>query len=75
MPVCRKHGGSTKPAAVNAGKDLLDRVGLGAVVQAKVRGSKRRDRERIVVKIGFLVTPGTEAPIIVDAKPPIDTKE
>jgi hypothetical protein len=43
-------------AAVRAGSDLLDRAGIGALVQAKVRASKQQQSSgaQVVVNIGFL---------------------
>lgn len=58
------------PSATNAARDLLDRVGLGAVVQSRVRASMG-DGEKIVVQIGFLNPPaGAEPVIIAPAKRP-----
>jgi hypothetical protein len=39
-----------------AAQDLMDRAGIGALVQAKVRASKKQDGAgtQVVVNIGFL---------------------
>jgi len=55
-----------KPSAVNAARDLADRVGLGAVVQAKVRASSKQDSGRITVNIGFLNPKASDSePIVI----------
>jgi hypothetical protein len=43
-------------AGVKAGSDLLDRAGIGALVQAKVRASRQQQATgtQVVVNIGFL---------------------
>ena len=43
-------------AAVKAGADWLDRAGIGELVRAKVRQSKRQPAQTtpVVVNIGFL---------------------
>jgi hypothetical protein len=46
-----------KPAAVNAARDLLDRSGFGALVDAKVKACNREDTRGVVVNIGFLASP------------------
>jgi hypothetical protein len=47
-------------AAVKAGSDLLDRAGIGELVEAKVRSSQRESGgSRIEVRIGFLQQLGT----------------
>ena len=53
-----------KPAAVNAARDMLDRAGIGTLVEAKVRTSQREDAGRIVVNIGFL-TPLGNSDVVV----------
>ena len=53
------------PSAVNAGKDLLDRAGVGAVVDAKVRSAGRDQGNKIQVVIGFLGTADQPAPTML----------
>lgn len=58
---------SNLAAAVKAGADLLDRSGVGELVQAKVRGSKHQGGDnRVVVQIGFLTNPDGQ-PLTIDA--------
>lgn len=59
-------------AAVKAGADLLDRGGIGEVVQAKVRSSHQGHVSGVTVNIGFLQAPeppAIEATAVTVVKP------
>ena len=52
-------------ASVRAADSVLDRAGIGEVVEAKVRSSQKSDSSKVVVQIGFLTGMGGESPVIV----------
>jgi hypothetical protein len=61
--------GENENARVKAAGDLMDRFGLGEVVQAKVRSSKGNDgASRVNVVIGFL---NHTTPVQSEASPPV----
>jgi hypothetical protein len=49
-------------AAVRAADSVLDRVGIGEVVEAKVRTSQKSDDGRVIVQIGFLTPQSAKCP-------------
>lgn len=58
------------PTAYNAARDLLDRAGIGALVESKVQAAQKDTTSRVIVNIGFLTTDSTRLALdaaVIDA--------